>query len=108
MCSSDLVRRPGAIADVDPVPNGVAALLTRRVQGAGLDGSPRVLLVQSGRVRVLKLPRVGGDVLARSLEAAWPALTVRGFDVTAFTRGQRGDVTWRTLDGGRTWSVERQ
>ena len=103
-----VARRPGAIADVDPVPNGVVALLTRRVRGAGLDGSPRVLLVQGGRVRVLQLPGIGGDVLVRSLDAAWPALTVHAFDVTAFTRGQLGDVTWRSLDGGRTWSVERQ
>ncbi|HMI98284.1 MAG TPA: PQQ-binding-like beta-propeller repeat protein [Gaiellaceae bacterium] len=103
-----VVSRPGAIIDAAPVPGGVAALMTRRVAGLGLDVSPRVLLVQSGRVRVLRLPRVTGDVLARSLEVLWPSLTVHAFDVTAFTRGEQGPVTWTSPDGGATWTVTRE
>jgi PQQ-like domain len=111
--ASGLVRRhaahlPGAIVDAAPIPDGVAALVTRRVAGLGLDGSPRLLLVQGTRVRVHHLPRVPGDVLVRSLEAAWPSLTVHAFDVTAFTRGEEGSVTWTTPDGGSTWTVTRK
>jgi hypothetical protein len=58
-------------------------------------------------VNLLELPEATGNVLARSVEASWPVITVHGFDVTAFTRGQRGPVTWRTLDGGRSWAIER-
>ncbi len=98
---------PGVILEADAVPGGVLALVTSRVAGVGLDTSPRLLLVQGTRVSVLRLPRVGGDVLVSSLEAAWPSATVRGVDVTAFTRGEEGLVTWKTLDGGRSWSVTR-
>jgi len=97
----------GRIVDVEPVPNGVLALASNRVAGLGLDSSPRLALVQGQLVRVLRLPSVGGDVLARSLEAAWPSATVRGFDVTAFVRNEQGLITWTTLDGGRSWSVTR-
>jgi hypothetical protein len=89
------------------VPGGVVALVTRRVAGLGLDGSPRLLLVQGKRVRVLHLPRVGGEVLAASIQAEWPELTVHARDVTAFTRGEVGSVTWASPDGGTTWAVTR-
>jgi hypothetical protein len=98
---------PGVIVEADAVPDGVLALVTNRVAGAGFDTSPRLLLVQGRRVSVLRLPRVSGDVLVRSLETAWPYATVRAVDVTAFTRGEVGQVVWRTPDGGRTWSVTR-
>jgi hypothetical protein len=97
----------GVIVDVVPVPDGVLALMSNRIAGLGLDRSPRLLLVQSAGVRVLRLPGVGGDVLARAVDASWPGVTVHGFDVTAFTRGEEGQVTWKTLDGGRSWRVDR-
>jgi hypothetical protein len=96
------------IVEAVAVPNGVVALVSNRAFGLGLDNSPRLLLVQGTRVSVLRLPRVSGDLLVRSLEAAWPSATVRGADVTAFTRGEKGPVTWTTLDGGRSWSVARE
>jgi putative pyrroloquinoline-quinone binding quinoprotein len=97
----------GVIVDADPVPGGVVALVSRRTSGAGLDSSPRLILVQGKRVSVLRPPGVLGEVLASSVEADWPALTVRGLDVTAFTREEGSKVTWRSVDGGRTWSIER-
>ena len=99
---------PGVIVEAVAVPNGVLALVSNRAFGLGLDNSPRLLLVQGTRVSVLRLPRVSGDLLVRSLEVAWPSATVRGADVTAFTRGEEGPVTWTTLDGGRSWSVARE
>jgi len=98
---------PGVILEADAVPGGVLALVTNRVAGAGFDTSPRLLLVQGTRVSVLRLPRVSGDVLARSLETAWPSAIVRAADVTAFTHDAEGNVVWSTPDGGRTWSVVR-
>ncbi len=99
---------PGAIVDADAVPGGVVALVSRRVSGLGLDSSPRLILVQGRRVRVLRPPRVGGEVLSRSIEVEWPQLTVRGLDITAFTRKQGSEVTWRSVDGGLTWGIERK
>ena len=81
---------PGAIVDVKPVPDGVAALMTNRVAGVGIDSSPPVLFAQSPGLRFLRLPQVIGEVLVRSLDVAWPRLTVHGFDVTGFTRGPGG------------------
>jgi hypothetical protein len=97
----------GAFLDVEAVPGGVAALVTRRVGGLGFDRRPLVVVVQGRSVRRLLLPRVPGDVLVGSLEVAWPQITVRGADVTAFSRGQQGALTWRSADGGASWRVDR-
>ena len=98
----------GSILDVDGLPGGVAALVTRRVGGLGYDRVPIVLLGNASALRQRMLPAVGGDVLVRSLEVAWPQLRVHGFDVTAFTRGEEGSVEWLSEDGGATWTVTRR
>jgi hypothetical protein len=98
----------GAIVDVQPVPGGAAALVTRRVGGFGYDRKPLLRFVQNGSVRDRLLPAVGGDVLVRSLNVHWPGITVTGFDVTAFTRQQEGSVLWSSPDGGATWTVTRR
>jgi hypothetical protein len=97
----------GAIVDVQPVPGGAAALVSRRVGGFGFDRAPLVRFVQNATLRDRVLPRVGGDVLVRSLEVSWPSIAVRAFDVTAFTRRQEGSVVWLSADGGATWTVTR-
>jgi hypothetical protein len=93
---------------VEAVPGGAAALVTRRVGGFGFDRKPLLRLVQNGSVRNRMLPAVGGDVLLRSLNVHWPAISVSGFDVTAFTRQQEGSVLWSSADGGTTWTVTRR
>jgi hypothetical protein len=98
----------GAIVDVQAVPGGAAALVTRRVGGFGFDRKPLLRLVQNGSVRNRVLPAVGGDILLRSLDVHWPAISVSGFDVTAFTRQQEGSVLWSSADGGTTWTVTRR
>jgi hypothetical protein len=98
----------GAIVDVEPVPGGALALVTRRVAGFGFDRAPLLRFVQNGVLRVRALPRVGGEVLVRSVEVQWPVIAVHGFDVTAFTRGEEGSVEWRSQDGGATWRVSRR
>ena len=60
------------------------------------------------KVRVLHLPLAFGEVLARSVEVAWPTMTVRGYDGVAFTRGVDGAIEWRTANGGARWTVFRR
>ena len=98
----------GAIVDVEAVPGGAVALVTRRVAGFGFDRAPLLRFVQNGVLRKRVLPRVGGDVLVRSVAVQWPVIAVQGFDVTAFTRREEGSVAWRSQDGGATWSVSRR
>jgi hypothetical protein len=97
----------GAILEVDAIPGGVAALVTRRVAGLGFDRVPLLLLGNASALRQRTLPAVGGDVLLRSMEVSWPQIRVDGFDVTAFTRQQQGLVQWLSADGGTTWTVTR-
>jgi hypothetical protein len=98
----------GAIIDIDALPGGVAVLVSRRVAGLGFDRVPTILLGAASALRQRRLPAVGGDVLLRSLEVSWPKLRAKGFDVTAFTRGEEGSVEWRSEDGGVTWTVTRR
>jgi hypothetical protein len=102
-----VARVAGAILDVQPVPGGVAVLATRRVAGFGYDRAPTLVVVRGRTISRPRLPRLGGEVLARSLEVAWPRITVRGADVTAFTRSEVGALTWTSGNGGRTWSATR-
>ena len=98
----------GAIVDVQSIPGGVAVLMTRRVAGLGVDRIPILLLGSASALRQKTLPGVGGDVLVRSMQVIWPEITVRGTDVTAFTRNEQGSVTWRSGDGGSSWAVTRR
>jgi hypothetical protein len=102
-----VARIKGVIIDAKPVPDGIAALASSRVAGIYFDNTPRVLLARGAAITVLTLPVVPGEVLARSLEVAWPQITVRGVDVVAFSRGQQGALTWRSGDGGASWRVDR-
>jgi hypothetical protein len=102
-----VARVRGAIVDVKAVPDGVAALVTSRVAGIRFDNAPRVLLVRGPVKAVLTLPEVEGQVLARGIDVSWPQITVRGVDVTAFSRGEQGALTWRSADGGASWRVDR-
>jgi hypothetical protein len=98
----------GVILDVEAIPGGVAALVTRRAGGLGFDRIPTLLLGTGTVLRERTLPAVGGDVLLRSLEVSWPRIRVNGFDVTAFTRGEEGSVQWLSEDGGASWTVTRR
>jgi hypothetical protein len=98
----------GAILDVEAIPDGVAALVTRRVAGLGFDRIPILLLGNASVLRQRMLPAVGGDVLLRSMDVRWPEIRVDGFDVTAFSRHEGGSVQWRSADGGASWTVTRK
>ena len=104
-----VARLPGTIVDVKAIPGGVVALVSHRVAGLGFDHRPRLLFVQRRRkAKVLRLPRAEGEVLSRSVEVAWPAMTVRGYDGVAFFRGVDGAIEWRTANGGAKWTVFRR
>ena len=103
-----VARIKGVIIDGKAVPDGIAALVSSRAAGIRFDNTPRILLVRGGVVTVVKLPKAEGQVLARSIEVAWPQITVRGVDVTAFTRQEQGAVIWGSGDGGITWRVDRR
>jgi hypothetical protein len=96
----------GRIVGLARVPGGVAALITARVDGHGWDNAPRVLVVRNGHSTMLRLPRVSGSVLVRSISAAWPAVSVRGTNFDA--NGAVVALTWRSRNGGRTWSLTRR
>ena len=104
-----VARLPGVIVDARPVPGGVVALVSNRVAGLGFDRRPRLMIVQRRRkVRVLRLPWAAGEVVARSVDVAWPSMTVRAYDGVAFTRREEGSIEWRSIDGGAKWVVSRR
>jgi hypothetical protein len=102
-----VARIKGVILDAKQVPEGIAALVGSRVAGIHFDNTPRILLVRGAVITVLTLPAAPGEVLVRSLEVAWPQITVGGADVTAFSRGQPGTLTWSSADGGASWRIDR-
>jgi hypothetical protein len=104
-----VARLPGVIVDARAVPGGVVALVSHRVAGLGFDHRPRLMFVQRRRkVKVLRLPRAEGEVVARSVDVAWPAMTVRGHDGVGFMRREEGSIEWRSIDGGAKWVVSRR
>jgi hypothetical protein len=102
-----VARIKGAIIDAKPAPEGVAALVSARVAGIRFDNTPRILLVRGPLVTVLTLPLAEGQVLARSLDVAWPQITVGAVDVSALARGVPSGVLWSSSDGGLSWRLER-
>ena len=79
----------GAIVDAKPAPDGVAALVSSRVRGSASTARPGSCSCDE-RWSPPDASGAWGEVLARSIEVAWPQITVRGVDVTAFIRGQQG------------------
>jgi len=91
----------GAIKDVDPIPGGVAVLVSTRIHGQGWDTAPPVLIVTGTTLQTVTLPTARGRLLAQGLTAAWPKLTVNATD---FANPARAAV-WNTPDGGATWAT---
>jgi hypothetical protein len=92
----------GTIRDVEPIPGGVAALVSSRVRGQGWDTAPRVLLAKGATVQTLTLPTARGRLLAQGLTVAWPKLTVSATD---FVANPARAAVWNTPDGGATWDA---
>ena len=92
----------GTIVAVDPIPGGVAALVSSRVKGQGWDTAPTVLLVKGTTVQTVTLPTVKGHPLVQSLQVSGPDFTVTATD---FVANPATTTTWTSSDGGATWSV---
>jgi outer membrane protein assembly factor BamB len=92
----------GTIKRVEPIPGGVAVLVSSRVDGQGWDTAPRVLLVRGTTAQTETLPTARGRLLAQSLTVAWPKLTVSATDYVA---DPARAAAWVSPDGGGTWSL---
>jgi PQQ-like domain len=88
----------GSIVDDARIPGGIAALIDRRTQ------APQVVVVRSGQAKTVTLPAGGASAVPRSISVAWPTITVTGHSYASPAAGADPVVTWRSHDGGATWS----
>jgi hypothetical protein len=86
------------VADVAPVPGGMAALQTSA--GRSFDNVARVTILRGDVSSTVTLPAQSGRVLARSLSVEWPSIVVR---TLVFTDAGRRTARWRSTNGGRSW-----
>jgi len=92
----------GTIVSAIPFRGGLAALVSNRVDGAGWDNSPRVIVVQGGSVKTVALPSRPGTPLAQTIKASGARLVVTAVDSVAQPAHA---ITWSSADGGQTWSA---
>jgi hypothetical protein len=92
----------GTIVAVDPIPGGVAALVSSRVKGQGWDNTPRVVIVKGKTVTTATLPSQTGRLLVQSLTVKWPNITVNAAN---YFVNPVGTAAWTSPDGGATWST---
>jgi hypothetical protein len=92
----------GTIKRVEPIPGGVAVLVSSRVHGQGWDTAPRVILVHGTTTDTETLPTTRGRPLVQTLTVAWPKLTVTATD---FVANPARAAVWVSPDGGGTWSL---
>jgi PQQ-like domain len=92
----------GRFDDAVAIRGGIAALVTSRVNGRGWDVEPTVMVLRNGHVTTRSLPSTQGQVLVDTVAASWPTLVVRGTD---YDTGEA--LTWRSRDGGATWTLRR-
>lgn len=89
----------GSIVDDARVPGGIAALVDRRT------AAPQVVVVRSGNAKSVTLPAAGATAVPRSISASWPNITVTGHSYGSPDADPDPVVTWRSHDGGATWSL---
>ncbi len=92
----------GTIVSAVPIQGGVAALVSNRVNGAGWDNAPRIVLAHGSVARTVVLPSQSGDPLVRTIKAAGRRLTVTAVDDV---QQPSRTITWTSADGGKTWST---
>jgi len=81
---------------------GVAVLVSNRVDGLGWDTDPRVLIVHGTTVKTVTLPTQSGEILARTIRASGAALTVTG---TNYGPNPAATVSWHSGNGGTSWAA---
>ncbi len=92
----------GAIVSAIPFQGGVAALVSNRVDGAGWDNAPRVIIAQGGAAKTVNLPGRPGDPLVQTIRASGKRLVVTAVD---YVQQPARTITWTSSDGGSSWSV---
>ena len=97
---SQVVAHPdGSIVSAAAIPGGVAALVDRGSK------PPQVIVARGASTQTVTLPDAGSAVVARSLTAAWPVLTVNGRSYAAPSTAPDPRVQWRSTNGGKTWRM---
>jgi outer membrane protein assembly factor BamB len=92
----------GVIASVAVAAQAAVVLVSSRVDGAGWDNVPRLIVLrESQEPAMVRLPRAAGSVLAGTLALDWPRIEVRG---ARYDEG-RSRITWRSADAGATWEL---
>ncbi len=92
----------GTIVSAIPFQGGVAALVSNRVDGAGWDNTPRVIIVQGAGHKTVTLPRRMGDPLVQTIKASGKRLVVTAVD---FVLQPSRTITWISTNGGSSWSA---
>ena len=93
----------GTIVAAAPIAGqGVAVLVSNRVDGLGWDTDPRVLTVHGTTVKTVTLPTQSGEILARTIRASGAALTVTG---TNYASNPAATVSWHSGNGGTSWAA---
>jgi PQQ-like domain len=99
--SRTIASTTGAIVDDALLPDGLVALVDRR------SAPPQVIITRSGKTHTVTLPSAGTATTVRTIAAAWPVLTVAGRSYASPAAGPDPVVTWRSTDGGATWTSSR-
>jgi outer membrane protein assembly factor BamB len=97
--SARISAADGTIADAANLGNGLAALVDRRGK------APQVIVASGPNAQVETLPAGPAGAVVRSIAAAGRTIVVTGRDDSAPGAGRDPTVTWRSTDGGGTWTV---
>jgi hypothetical protein len=92
----------GTIVSAVPFQRGVVAVASNRVDGAGWDNAPRVIVVRDGAAKTLTLPSRPGDPLVQTIKVSGKRLVVTAVD---FVQQPSRAITWTSSDGGESWSA---
>jgi hypothetical protein len=84
------------------IPDGIVALVTRRVGGQGWDTAPRLLVAHGTSASMVELPATTGRPLADEVDVRWPTIVVTARD---YVPDPTRVVAWRSSDGGKTWET---
>jgi hypothetical protein len=92
----------GVIVGAAAIPDGIVALVTRRVGGQGWDTAPRLLVAHGTSASMVELPATTGRPLADEVDVRWPTIVVTARD---YVPDPTRVVAWRSSDGGKTWET---
>ena len=92
----------GTIVSAIRFQGGLAALVSNRVDGAGWDNAPRVILVQGSGSRTVTLPSRPGDPLVQTIKSSGKRLVVTAVD---YVQQPSRTITWTSTDGGASWAA---